>query len=265
MTVRLLEELTELEKLNLVSLSYSRIGSMEGPFGCEAKYFYTYIAGEPRVFGEAATLGNVLHDVLEERLEPNVPITEELLEQLVQKYKEKLIEWDPENKIPEKLISEGDVMLSEFVDRHMGESFPIAHKEMHFQIVVGRALVSGYIDRVDVEGDKVVILDYKSGKNEVALKHIHNDLQLGIYALAAQKLFPGKEIHANLYYLRSGKIKGHLFSDDDLLSVQNRLADAVDKLTTIQNFNTTSNSRICYWCDHAKSGACAIGVRRTSR
>jgi len=54
----------------------------------------------------------------------------------------------------------------------------------------------------------------------VAQNSIKNNLQLGIYALAASIIFPGKEIYAELYYLRSGKRKGHTFTVDDIENVK---------------------------------------------
>lgn len=266
MTIRLLEDLTDFEKLGLIPLSYSRISTLEGDaFSCLAKYFYTYIIGEPRQFGEAATLGNIIHDVLENKLEANETITEDLLDQLYLEFEERRVERDPDNEISEELIEIGKYMLTEFVDRHSGDSFPIESKEMEFQIVVGRGLINGFIDRVDIKGNRLIITDYKSGKNEVAQKHVPTNLQLGIYALAASKLYPGKEVYAQLYYLRSGKMKGHLFSEGDLSKVEQRLVEIADKLTTIQNYPTTSNVRVCYWCDHAKSGVCTVGAKRINR
>jgi len=44
---------SELEKMALVDLSYSRIDSY---MSCPAKYFFSYIKKEPRRFGEAAAL-----------------------------------------------------------------------------------------------------------------------------------------------------------------------------------------------------------------
>jgi RecB family exonuclease len=72
--------------------------------------------------------------------------------------------------------------------------------------VLGSYLISGYIDRIDSWGeDGVKIIDYKTGKWEVSPKDIPTNLQLGIYAMAVDYLYPDKNIYAELYYLRSRK------------------------------------------------------------
>ena len=262
MSVRLLEELTDMEKLALIPVSYSRLETFVGQWGCHAKYFYSYIVGEEDVFGAAAQLGTILHSVLEKELEPNQVITDDLLFSFTERYLAELEDNDPEQIINDTLVKEGAWMLSEFVDRHKGESFPVHTKELAFEIVIGSALVRGYIDRVDIEGDRVTITDYKSGKGEVATKHIAKNLQLGIYAMVAKKFFPGKEVYAQLYYLRSGKMKGHLFTDGDLLEFEDVITTLVDDLIYRQDYNPTDNYRVCYSCGFAKNGVCPTGEKR---
>lgn len=104
------------------------------------------------------------------------------------------------------------------------------------------------------------IVTHNTGKHEYPLKHIAKNLQLGLYALAMKNKYPNKDVHASLYYLRSGKIKGHLFSDGDLDRVVQTVLDVTDKINGITNFKTTANKRICKYCTHAKSGICKTGA-----
>jgi RecB family exonuclease len=120
----------------------------------------------------------------------------------------------------------------------------------------------GYIDRVDVVDDEVFIVDYKTGKREVAAKDVANNLQLGIYALAASIAFPGKKITASLHYLRSGRLKSHTYTQEDLEGVKEMLLNKINRIMKDSNFTPTSNERVCSFCDHAKSGACGIGAVR---
>jgi RecB family exonuclease len=136
---------------------------------------------------------------------------------------------------------------------------------MAFSYVIGSFAVNGFIDRVDEYENRVEIIDYKTGKWEVAQKNIKDNLQLGIYALAASIAFPGKEIYAELYYLRSGKRKGHTFTLEDLERVKESIVDAGNTILNDSNFLPISNERICSFCDHAKSGACAVGVMRNKK
>lgn len=259
LSIKTLDELSEFEKLSLIPVSYSRLNTLDM---CEAKYFFSYILKEPQTFGAAATLGNVLHKVLEEKLEKGKVIKKSDLNLFIEEYHNQIPNYDPNSDIPDNMLIDGETMLVDFIDRHNGESFEIEYKEKGFSIVIGNALVNGYIDRVDVVGDTVYITDYKSGKREEAQKNISRNVQLGIYALAMKKAYPDKNIHASLYYLRSGKQKGHLFTDGDLLEVELLIKDLIYKLVNKNNYSYTPNTFICSFCDYAKNGVCSVGARR---
>jgi RecB family exonuclease len=136
---------------------------------------------------------------------------------------------------------------------------------MEFNFIIGNYSIIGYIDRVDMHDDYLEIIDYKTGKREVAQKDVHNNLQLGIYALAASIKFPDKKIVASLHYLRSGRIKSHTFSPEDIERVKENLIEKINLIINDCNFTPTKNERVCYFCDHAKSGACATGAGRLKR
>lgn len=263
MITRTLDELSDFEKLSIIPQSYSRLSTFEE---CEARYFFQYIMKEPDSTHPAALLGNVIHSVLEEQLQPNQEVTKELEPLLLKEFDLQLCIQDRDHIIDDDLELKGVVMLQEFVDRHLGETFEIVGKEQEFQIVVGTALFRGYIDRIDITTDgKIYIVDYKSGAREVSYKSIPTNLQLGVYALAVGRIFPDHDIYAEMYYLRTGRQKGHLFTRDDLESVEERLLHSVHKLIQKRDFKTTANFRACNYCPHAKSGACSVGVKRTTR
>jgi RecB family exonuclease len=262
--VKTIDELDPLIAMSLMDLSNSRIETLEGEWGCEAKYFYNYIAKEPDPGNPASLLGNVIHTVLENLVENEKPLD---LDELIYEYKLQLDKYDEEGYIPHDLRQVGLVMIEDYYETNKDETHGLEHledkriyeKELWFEIVVGRAKMRGSIDRVDIMDHRVEIVDYKSGKHEVPLKHIAKNLQLGIYALAAKTMFPDKEVHASLYYLRSGKQKGHLFSDSDLDGVVERILDVTDKISGITEFKPTANKRICRYCPHAASGVCSTG------
>lgn len=229
---------------------------------CPAKYFYSYISKEPRQFSPPAVLGNIVHEVLENTLENDKKLD---LEELKNEYSKTIPRWDPTGLIPEDLLDTGSVIIDEFYDTNSDLPFNIFAKEMGFELVIGSYVIRGYIDRVDLVGDRVSIIDYKTGKWEISNKEISNSLQLGIYALAAKQMFPDKEIYAEMYYLRSGRKKGHLFTEEDIDRVKVDLINSMNKIINDQNFTPTPNTRICSFCDHAKSGACATGVFRNSK
>lgn len=206
--------------------------------------------------------GNIVHTVLENVITNDSSLDYSQIETEYQKSKES---YDPDQKISEQLISVGKEILDEFYDENINTQFNVYDKEYAFKYVLGNHLIIGFIDRIDVVGDQVTIVDYKTGKWEVSQKSIPSNLQLGIYAIAASELFPDKTITAELYYLRSGKHKSHTYTKDDLERLKQDVINSINEIINDSSFAATANSRACSYCDHAKSGACGTGVFRNKR
>jgi hypothetical protein len=96
----------------------------------------------------------------------------------------------------------------------------------------------------------------------VAAKAVHSNLQMGIYALAASKLFPDSPIKTSLHYLRTGRIKSHEFTEEDLEIAKQSLINKINTIMNDVNFSPTKNERVCSFCDHAQSGVCSTGAIR---
>ncbi len=206
--------------------------------------------------------GNIVHAVLEKVVDKEKPLDHQEMVDEFEVSKQKL---DPDNKISQELISVGRNLINEFYDQNLDTTFDVYDKEHAFSFIIGNYSMIGYIDRIDVVGDRVNIIDYKTGKWEVTQKGIAQNLQLGIYALAASIMMPEKEIYAELHYLRSGKRKGHLFTKEDLEDVKVRLLSLIKDIVNDNSFAATSNVRACSYCDHAKSGECGVGVFRNKK
>jgi len=253
------DNLDNLQKLAVVDFSYSRVDTYAQ---CPAKYFYSYIIKEPHQFNAPAVLGNIVHAVLENVLDNDKTLD---ISELKNEYEKNIPIWDPDNLIPSDLISVGSTIIDDFYDQHIDKKFNIYEKEMSFNFILGIYKIIGFIDRVDILHNRIHITDYKTGKWEVAQKDVANNLQLGIYALAMHNIFPEKEIYAELYYLRSGKKKGHLFTAEDIDLVKMNLLSSINNIIEDKNFLPTNNVRICSYCDHAASGVCGTGVFRNKK
>lgn len=251
---RKLEELTDFEKLALINISYSRL---ENYIGCPARYFYTYIDKQDRLFGPAAALGNILHGVLEK-------VDEELdLTDMMQLMEEQKKVYDPEQQISQALLTQGWQMLVEYVDRHAGERPHVLGREAEFTVVIGTALINGFIDRVERDRDGLVrVTDYKSGKWEYRGRPRDN-LQLGMYALAVSEMYDVDTVYAELYYLRSGKKIGYLFTQEDIYEVEDKVLALVGEILADRIFHPTQDEGTCRrLCDFGKQGVCSEGHRR---
>jgi len=187
------------------------------------------------------------------------------LEKMKISYQEHKEILDPKEEIPKDLFDAGIQIIEDFYDRYSDTQFHVFEKEMGFNFIIGNYSIIGYMDRVDLYDDMVEIVDYKTGKREVAQKDISKNLQLGIYAIAASLAFPGKKIKGSLHYLRSGRIKSHEYSDEDLENIKNEIINRINVIINDLNFSPTKNERVCSFCDHAKSGVCPTGAGRLRR
>lgn len=186
-------------------------------------------------------------------------------QEMLEEYAASKLKLDPKSQISDELISVGKTLIDEFYDENIDTTFNVYSKEYGFNFIIGNYLIRGYIDRIDLIGNRVNIVDYKTGKWEVSQKGIADNLQLGIYALAMSLLMPDKEIYAELHYLRSGKRKGHLYTPEDIENVKVKLISLINNIVQDTSFTPTSNVRACSYCDHAKSGSCGTGVFRNKK
>jgi RecB family exonuclease len=254
--IRLLDEISEFEKLALQDFSYSRINAFDW---CQAQYFYNYILKVPQEPGDKALLGNMIHKALEVTLVDGQKLS---LSELLDNYRAAREEYDPEEKyVSDELFDSGIPMLQEFATREGSGPVKITEPEFAFQFVFAGVLIRGFIDRVLIKGNDVLITDYKSGKFEVADKDVPTNLQLGIYALYMKYLYPDKKITAKLHYLMSNKLKGHTFSDEDFEQVEERLAAAIEGIRENNNYAPLPKGLAwkCRMCSYQKDGTCAAG------
>jgi len=125
----------------------------------------------------------------------------------------------------------GEVQLSNYYDRY--EEFPTTPLlvEKTFVFLLDDIRISGKIDRVDkAGGNKINIIDYKTGKGK-SQSEVDKDLQLSIYAAAAEEVFPGKEVVDFIFYfLKTNEVVKTGRSDkqieetkEEIKSVANRI------------------------------------------
>lgn len=108
-------------------------------------------------------------------------------------------------------------------------------------------LLTGKIDWMEVEDNKVQIIDFKTGQQE----QTEDSLQLPIYALIAKELFGAKEIKASYWYLdRDSEIKE--FEIKDLEEIKRKIiqkGEVIRKARETNSFPCSSGFASCRYCE----------------
>lgn len=259
--IRLSSELTPLEKLSVMPMSYSRLETFSK---CPVKYFYQYIEKVPDTGSPAAYAGTAVHEVLEET-DLNDMVIGDLLERLDGSWEKH----DPNREISPELKGEMVRCVEQFVYDNEDTTFDVVGKELEFEVALGGFLFRGFIDLVerhkfpDYEDEGLIITDYKTGKWTVPKKDVPTNIQSGLYGAVARYLFPDMwPIRVQFYYLRTGKKVGHTFTHSQLDRVEESIVELSSKVKNAVNFLPTKDHWICKsLCSYGKVGHCKTGER----
>jgi DNA helicase-2/ATP-dependent DNA helicase PcrA len=114
--------------------------------------------------------------------------------------------------------------------------------------------IVGKIDRIDkVSGNKIEIIDYKTGKSE-GMRKANYELQLGLYALAATEVDDKnlkrkpEEIKVSLLYLEEGIKKWEEMTTEKIDSLRQKISDKIDEIEK-SDFKC-SGSILCRNCEY---------------
>jgi len=76
-------------------------------------------------------------------------------------------------------------MLSKLVDWLRTDAGEFVAAERNFEVIIGRAVLSGQVDRLELDGHgKLVVIDYKTGKSQPKKADVPMHPQLGAYQIA---------------------------------------------------------------------------------
>ncbi|MDE2106565.1 MAG: PD-(D/E)XK nuclease family protein, partial [Patescibacteria group bacterium] len=84
---------------------------------------------------------------------------------------------------------------------------------------MGHELV-GIIDRIDEDGDALVLTDYKSGKRKPSRRELRGDLQLTVYAFAIERIFGRAPDRIVYYHLRTQEALPTWRGPDDFVTLR---------------------------------------------
>ncbi len=125
----------------------------------------------------------------------------------------------------------------------------------------GTLAISGRVDRVDLRGDELVVVDYKTGRHVLTTDDARGSLALALYALACQRTLRRTCATVELHHLPSGTVVRWRHEEASLARHLSRAeaigAEAVAAAEALlaggdpDELFPTRPGRQCQWCDLA--------------
>lgn len=227
-------------------LSYSQI---EWFLRCPYVYKCIFIDKEPVPKGKHAAYGGILHEVMQNMYTraPFIPTLTQSMQFYEKQWDKRLLPSFFANAIEERVyFKEGLSVIQDYYRRHGGDEVSVMSIERFFEVPIKDSkrgkihLLTGRIDRIDKTANSLEIIDYKTGKTLKTNAQVAQDLQLSLYHLGVQSLWPdlierySGNVYVSLYFLRHGEkisVKKAQYelekTKKDLVEYIGRIEDAV--------------------------------------
>jgi len=239
----------EQEDTSLLKLSAS---SMKTFSQCPRKYYYQYIAREPKLKWDHLDLGNLCHKALEIFHEKYMEMKKKpkysaLMKEAFAMAREEYPDMRNE------LVAEAKDMIKDYLLFLKSSGMPhVRGVETSFNINITQdILVRGFLDRVDVLPQESImhIVDYKTTRNPKYL----DSFQLLIYGLWLQSQYPDVDRYKGSYVLlrHGSKHKSYELNREDIEGVKKKIISLADdiRLNISQDSWEPVPTPLCNWCD----------------
>lgn len=227
-------------------VNYTQISAYQT---CPLKYKYAHVIKIPTQPSHALTFGNSIHATLrdfhtEEKFNNNVSV-----DRLLELYKKN---WDGTGYLDPKQRDQryvsGEKFLKEYYKKEKGGGSKIIELEKPINLKLAGVKFTGRIDRIDrIEGNKVEIIDYKTGKIKEQ-KEVDKDLQTSLYAWGVRETLKYEPEILTLYFVEDvQKISSH----KTLEEIKEQVAKTEEVVETMKSGDFTATPGMhCSWCDY---------------
>ena len=230
-------------------LSYSQIETFKT---CPLQYRYRYLQRIPTLPSSAQSFGDTIHRTLKEFCQGIKDGQDLTVKDLLKILSDNWSSVGYASKAHEEKMKKRAVsMLEEFFVK-FDKKIVLKNLEQAFMIKVSPDLkIGGKIDRVDLKGNKMEVIDYKTGKT-MDQKEIDKSLQMTIYALAATDKGIYNQKAENLiltfYFLDSGEKKSTTRTSEELVKAKKEI---IQKAQEIQmSLFEPQPGMLCDFCDY---------------
>ena len=155
--------------------------------------------------------------------------------------------------------------VSDYVAEHLPDAAvtePVG-LERWVSAPVGTIVAEGRVDRIDLRGDELVIVDYKTGRHVLSTDDARGSQALALYAVAARRTLRKPCYRVELHHLPSGTVASWEHTEESLARHRGRAEEsaadiqlAVDTLAAGGDPDVlfpANPGRQCSWCDFRRS------------
>lgn len=238
------------------TLSPTKIGVY---LACRLMYKYTYVLRLSRFYyvpRAAHTFGAALHRALDEYHKAGGAETQsapQLLDRLHDTWASVGYASAEEEQ---NYLRSAESYLRQYHNEHRIEGARTLLTEKQLRCDMGEFVLIGRIDRVDEHVDgRIEVIDYKSGRLTVEEEDVRRDLAMGIYAYLAHRAYPGRQICATIFALRTAARATACFGGERFAEIESGVRAAaqqiagVDKDTEIEPVFLPD---VCPNCDYLR-------------
>jgi DNA helicase-2/ATP-dependent DNA helicase PcrA len=220
-------------------------------FTCPLKYKYIHILRIPVVQHHTVIYGKAIHDAIQAYLRAKINGQKLGFEMMFEVFKNS---WRSEGFLTrrheEMRFEEGRRVLERFYKEQEELGEVPAYVEKEFVFLLGNDRITGRWDRVDIKGDEVRIIDYKTSEvqdQEKADRKAKESLQLGIYALAYKKIYGKTPDWVELHFVDTGLVGRAKYTEADLKKVEEKIKEAAEGIRKRQ-FDPKPSYFACTYC-----------------
>lgn len=242
----------------VIKLSATRINTF---LQCKKKYWFGYVDKLPKLSSPAFKLGLACHEALE--FGGNIWKDENLEEfskahkkAIIDEYKRKSVYFGIEDFAEHK---EGiEIVKARINDFRLGRRIVGLEDKFGFPgspdfITDEGVPMIGAIDKtVEIDDDTLLIVDYKTSKMVPDNDKLKNDIQLSVYHMIAEKLYPGyKRIILSLDMLRKNELVYTYRTQEDMAELREYLKLVYDAMCGLEEKDAKASlNTFCSWCDY---------------
>lgn len=227
-------------------VNYTQISAYQT---CPLKYKYAYVVKIPTQPSHALTFGNSIHATLRDFHTEDIFSGNVSCERLLELYKKDFDGTgylDPKQR--EQRFLSGEKFLKEYYKKEKSTGKKIIELEKTITLKLAGVKFTGRVDRIDrIEGNKVEIIDYKTGKLKEQ-KDVDKDLQTSLYAWGVRENFKYEPEILTLYFVEEvTKVSSH----KTLEQIKEQVAKTEEVVETMKSGDFTATPGFhCDWCDY---------------